>query len=744
MAITAIVRFVIQKINGLPPATPGAGNTRYARASLQVGGDTVWTSRSRPIADAGGTFDIVPNESGRWDWMRGLDDATPVTLRVEIREDRGDVVGPAPLTFQGTISGPWFKIPSGTVKTLGGGPTFDVLVNTQSFNFTDVASIARARRARGVSGVLAVSKGFLLEITAIDGLYQPDPAAVPPAKGSKSVAGYLSRDDLGRIFSNRKPDGSWARDTQFIDVKLKITAFGGATFPGGAKVHWFVVDEDDPTNDSPDFHRDWGVYIDANDYDPAGAPTGAKRGDNALAYSPGNADEDLLLGAGAKGNNRWATGPDGEAPSPNSRSDATSPITIVDATKATSSVRIHCPNVLGTNFSLSVGMDGVPPTQVFSDAVTGTMTMWSRIDVEVVSMAGARSLAGALSAIPKSFVPMCVQMDCQTERIVSGPGKDLEWLAPPDGTGLEDKTTSWFSQPTVFSNRGKPGWFFMGGARFAEKPVPPGAASAPVYRDKKYKFGKIMIRAWHGFDQEFEYIEVPGVLRKAEGGLAIFKWKDGAADRKASFPVALQLVAGGNTRFVLAGNDVTPLFTGSDADGGTAHSQKTQIDFFPTQQRADTAVALAAGGFGIPLETAPNAAEVAVFPPGVASVTAGISPTVKAGGHDYFAGRTVIFTQVFDPAGFAKEVASTVIHEFMHAHGMPHKCGYWDWRTPRQPDGKTCCMNYFNTWLIDRSSLAGTSKLIAGFENRMSDDVCGRHLMEVRRVHLERNKGLKW
>ena len=750
MAITAIVGFVIQNIKGLPAATPGAGNTRYARASFTVGGDTVFTGRSRPIPDAGGDFAIVPNENSRWNWIRGLDDAASVTFTIEIREDQGDLAAPAPLTASGTISGPWDAMPWNTVKTLGGGPTFDVLVNPKTFNATDVASLARARKMKGVSASLAITKGFLLEITAIDGLYQPDPAAVAPAPGSKTVPGYLSRDNLGRIFTNRTPDGKWARDTQYIEVKLKIGAFGGAAFPGGAKVHWFLMDEDDLTNDSPDFHRDWGPYIDANDYDAAGRPTGAKQGDNALAYSPGNADEDLLMGAGAKGNARWANGPGGEAVSPNSRTDATSPLTVVSPTLATSSVRIHCPNVLGTNFSLNVAMDGVPPSQVFSNAVTGIMTMWSRIDVEVVRMDGAFSLAGALPGIPKSFLPMCVQMDCQTERVVSGALHDLPWVSLDDGHE-EDGTVRWLNDAAVFSNRGKPGWFFMGGARFGAKPVPPGPARHRVYHDKKYKFGKMMLRTWRGIDQEFEYVEVPGVRKNASA--AFFKWKDAAGkDREASFVVAKRIVKSGKTRFVLGGNDVTPLFTGWDSDGGMDHSQLTEIEFFPTQHRADTAVSLDAGGFGIPADSDPNPAMVTVTPPGVGFMTTGISPTVKdAAGNDYFAGRTVIFTHAFGtgaplapPADFAKTVASTVIHEFMHGHGMPHKCGYWDWKTPRLPGGKTCCMNYDNTWLIDPATVSATPTLVPGFDDRMGDDVCGRHLMEVRRVHLERNLGLKW
>lgn len=752
MAITAIVIFVIEKISGLPAATPGAGNTRYARASFQVGTDTVWTSRSRPIPDAGGDFAIVPTETSRWNWFLGLDDATGVTFTIEIREDHGDSAPPLPLVISGTISGPWPSIPWNTTKTLGSGPTFDVLINPKTFNITDVASLARARAVKGVSASLAITKGFLLEITAIDGLYQPDSAAVAPTPGSKPVPGYLSRDNLGRIFTNRTPDGKWAHDTQYIEVKLKISAFGGAVFPGGAKVHWFLVDEDDPSNDQAEFHRDWGPYIDANDYDPAGLPTGAKPADNASAFSEGNVDEDLLFAAAAKGNARWAAGPGGEAPSPIDRTEATSPLTVVSATLATTSVRIHCPNVLGTNFSLNAGLDGVPPAQIFSAAVTGTMTMWSRIDVEVVRMAGAFSLAGALPSIPKSFLPMCVQMDCQAETVVTG-AHDLPFVSP-DEDHEEDGTVAWFSDPAVFTNRGKPGWFFMGGAQFGAKPPAPGPARKLLYNRNKYTFGKILVNVpWRGMQQEFEYVEVPAVFSRAGG--VFFKWKDSAGiDRATSFGVALCISAAGKTRVVLSGNDVTPLFTGSDADGSTDHSQLSEIEFFPNWHRLDSAATLDAGGFNIPPDSAPNAATVRIARPGGAFITEGISPTVKdPAGRDCFAGRTVIFTHAFGTGtplapkpDFDQEVVSTVVHEFIHAHGMPHKCGYWDWRTPRglKPVGHTCCMNYFNTWLIDRATVKAAPALVLGSVDNMGDDVCGRHLMEVRRVHLERNVALRW
>ena len=256
MAIpSAIVSIQLLSLDGLPVATPGAGNTRYARATFQAGArPNLVTGRSRPIPDAGGTFDLTA-EAVPWKYEVGLDPGTDINISVDLREDWGNTKPPAAMgILSGKISDPWVP---GTV-TLGAGPTFKLSVTTKLVNPTDKAFLARAAKAKGISGVLGVARGYFVEIESIDGLYQPDPAAVPPAPGSKKVPGYASEDNVGRIFTNRKADGTWLSDTQFIDVAVKVTAFGGATIPGAAKIRWTLDDVNDPTNDSPDFHREWG------------------------------------------------------------------------------------------------------------------------------------------------------------------------------------------------------------------------------------------------------------------------------------------------------------------------------------------------------------------------------------------------------------------------------------------------------------------------------------------------------
>ena len=738
MPSTAIVSVTILKIIGLPAASPGAGNTRYARATFTVLGDATFSGRSRPIPDTGGDLQIFPGESSTWGITRGLDDSSSIDMKIEIWEDLGDATAVLDLTITGSLTGPWDAYPTSSSKTLGTGPSFQVFINVKSFNVTDLASLARSIKQKGTSATLAITKGFLLELVSIDGLYKPDPTAVAPSPGSAKVPGYLSRDDQGRIFTNRLPSGDWKSDSQFIDVRLKITAFGGAKFPGGALVHWHADDPDDPTNDSPSFHRDWGPYVDQDDYDGAGNPTGAKATDNALAFSPINVDEDLLFGAGAKGASRWKAGPGGESVSPISRTEATTTLTIVSPTSATTSVQVHCTNVLGTNLVLWADMDGVPVSQVYTDAVTGVMTMWSRLDVEVVRMDGAFSLNGVLPSIPASFQPICVQLDFQPERVVTG-AQDLNAVSPDDAH-KSSGTSSWIADPLVFSNRNKPGWFFLGGARYSTAPVPPGKGRKPLYSGTQYKLGTVVSPKT---GETVGTIVVPADARNAS--YVQVAWKAGAIDRSAGFGVESATFAHGKTTILLSGNDVTPLFTGWDADGSLDHAYLSEVDFFPLHHRLASAKALAPGGFGVPAK----GATVSAFAPGTRRTTLGISPFVQdAASTRYFAGRTVIFTSGYGTgsplapvADFNSRVATAVVHEFIHAFGMPHKCGYWNWKTPRE---KSCCMNYDNTWLIDPKTVAANPTLIPDLNNRMDDNVCGRHLMEVRRVHLELNKGLRW
>ena len=730
----ATVRIQIKRILAVPAVTLAAGHTRYLRGEVQANGMPMKTGRSRPVPDAGGDFDLAP-EQVPWQFELRVDTGTNISVTVEVFEERGDAAPPTPSVLTGLIADPWT---SGTRTFVGPSGTIELDVATTLIASTDAAFLARAGKATSVSGTLTVPKCYVVQIGDIAGLYKPTGVAAG-SRGSAHVLGYVSEDNLGRIFTNRLPNGSWAKDTQYIEVFVRVTALGGATIPAAAGIKWTVFDADDPTNDAPDFHREWGLYVDPNDYaGSATSPTGAKAGDNASAYAPANANEALLFGASARAS-RWAATMGGPPPTPVSTGEAKSPIVMADARTGTCSVKIHCPNVLGTNLVLKVELTGVPAGVTVHNATTGVMTMWSRIDVEVVRMAGAPSLAGALPLIPPFFHPMCVQLDMQNERTVTGP-LDKAHMSPTEPKE-ESATAAWVDNPGVFKHRGTPGWFFLGGARFGS-PLPSGPKPTPLYDGTAFLLGTSGPNV---------YLEVPVAATTA--AYVEFIWAGASGPVKAGFVVAGATPGGLATRIVLWGNDVTPNFTGHDADGSTTHAYRSAILYFPQHELPAGATSLVPGGYGVPT----TGVQVKVYPAGVTE-SWGISPTVKnasTGTGDYFAGRTVVFTHATQfstgtpPTArpdFNQRVLGTVVHEFLHAFGMPHKCGQWDWRTPRDRSVQSqdpkqnsgCCMNYFNTWLLDASN-----HVIPG-DSRDGVYMCGRHLMEVRRVHLERNPGLRW
>ena len=125
-------------------------------------------------------------------------------------------------------------------------------------------------------------------------------------------------------------------------------------------------------------------------------------------------------------------------------------------------------------------------------------------------------------------------------------------------------------------------------------------------------------------------------------------------------------------------------------------------------------------------------------PPGSVETT-GLSPGVTFGGREYFAGRLLVFTRAFAATSLNEDKAvSTIVHEFTHAFGYPHKCGYFGWP---QPPHFSCAMNYFLTWIYD----IGTRDLQRFVFGDSSAHLCSKHLAGVREVNLEDNPAIwRW
>jgi hypothetical protein len=212
----------------------------------------------------------------------------------------------------------------------------------------------------------------------------------------------------------------------------------------------------------------------------------------------------------------------------------------------------------------------------------------------------------------------------------------------------------------------------------------------------------------------------------------------GGVPCKATFHVlfAQYVPAQNTTQLYLRGHDVTREFTGADSNGSTEHAYRSQFHAFLTGFAVNGA--WQGQGYG-----APDMVTVRVQGEG-GEPTAGLSPAYSVAGKQHFSGRTIIFTHhgTFDQnfgkglpsaprANFAERAVETIVHEFCHALGMPHKCAHWDYKTPRL---KSCCMNYGTTWLLDSNNQA-----LPGSQGKPGASFCARHIKEVRRVGLHNN-----
>jgi hypothetical protein len=729
----ALVTIEIKEIRDVPGSVIGRP---HVYALVFIGQRRL--GRSRKIT-ASGTFDLSA-EPEPWRLEIPVRAGQSIPLRVELWDDRGHEAPVKLASASGAVKAPW---PSGEVE-IGSGPKLFVKVETLRGQFT--TDVARARRSPSLndpSATIRLRRAVTLEITEILGLYKPGhdpgPIAGRPRRLAEYSAGYISEDHKGRIYINSDLDGNWAFNKQLIQLTAKVTPHG-AKLPSGTKVKWTLIDPDDPTNDDPDFHQQWGRYVDPDDYDSAGTHTGARGKDNVRAY-----DE---AGTGSLGKifdklPPWEGVP-GFALSGPTNTEAK---TTIDAGSRESKVKLHCPDVGGTNLLVRAELDPPLPTVPVIPAQTGIMTMWKRIDVEVVRMDGAFSLDALVKGIPAFYEPACVQMDFHPERVLAATAQESPDNMAPNDDLESERSEAWVRR--VFTNRRKPGWFFLGSAKRASPP-PPGSGGSPLFDSNDvgstYSVGR---------ESSWEYVDINTALPSGSRAAAVqFTWNltQGSTTKELEvfFSVWRQGVSGSSTRLHLIGHDITSRFTGHDSDGSIVHAHKTEVQFYMQGAHEEASRSWSGVGYDMP------ASARCVVLPGEPGETSGISPSVKAGGKEFFAGRTIVFSHHPGSADhstsppterprFRARVPRVITHEFAHAFGMPHKCGQWDHRTPRE---KSCCMNYFSHLLL----VPGRHDRLDPFTHdgkeltidKMGPRLCGRHTMEIRRVHLERNKGLKW
>lgn len=540
---------------------------------------------------------------------------------------------------------------------------------------------------------------FKAEIVEIAGLYQPKATPIVGGVQSDYVEGYKSEDDRGRIFVNHVPASGasidWEslrrKNVQYIELVAEISANNGRMSDETTAI-WTWEDPDDPSNAG--MHQAASGEVDPN----AEAP------DDNVGLRDFPAPD---AGRGAK-----FEAVDGFPFA--SESDTTCETKLQNGM---SRVRLHVTNVAGDNFRVTVsGKD--PRGGTTQSSSTGIMTMWKRIDVEFKVMVGAE---GKLPAedIPGAFEPYFIQMDLHGPTSL-GEAITKKVLLEDDDGNLSQVAREYTDD--VFEHAGKPGWFLLVAAIDSRRPL----KSRSLYRGK----GVVRTRTPSAQGLLAAELEVPRRLSAKDAGRPYTATCiEGSNDIIFNLAKGAKVRASTTTIFFVP-NDYQPEFPIDGADGSIKTAYSKRLMYYPTHMVRVPELTTTTGGLGFADEL-----EVDVKTRGATSIT-GISPTVKkevAGETlEFFAGRTIIFTA----RKKKKQMIHTIVHEFGHAFGFPHKCGHY----AAHNEGKeSCAMNYFNTWVFAEGTLTFERRFFTGAK---SDRFCARHIRAVRQVHLEDNEAL--
>lgn len=688
----ALVRIEVSAIADIPAGLWPGSDRVYAIGKI----GKMRFGRTRTIAANTVRFDLTA-EPSPWtaEIMVAKGEAIPVLMN--LCDDQGDNTPGGLAAIAEVIADPWKE----GSRSLGKAPGLECKVTTLPIPDPYAASSLPAIPFSAPSGAKSsMLPSMVCTWTEIKGLYEPGykPSGVLSAKLAEYHAGYASEDGKGRIYLNRDLAGAWKKDYQAIQLTVKVTAIGFLAFPPGAKVKWSVIDPDDPGNDDPNVHRQWIEYMDPNDFS-GGNPAGAKGGDNI-----GAADKSPV----------W------EAIGPYSVSNASATSAETTVEKGLSSVIFHCPNTAGDNLILRAEVPGgIPPLYLSFPAITGVMTLWNRIDVENLRMTSAFALP-LPGNVPSFFEKAFAQLDFAAETVVADKAK-----MGKDATLTQD--TLAFVE-SVFSHKKDGGWFCV---LSAMEPY-----ALPAVKGKVLFDGNVDLGEGGTGSNKAEYVEIPGKFKAPDiPDFIEFNWGKEIVGFKVSSTETVGSGKSAKTRCWLEPHDAQDRFTAGD--GSLNHAYATSLYFYP-RAKLDGST-WTKGGYGVPDRVRAVAKSPGAF------YVAGISPSLVKGGVSYFAGRTVLFshhrkyrdekTGLPNPT-FNADAEAVIAHELIHAFGMPHKCGYWDYKTPRR---HTCCMNYRPNWM-----LTATRDLSPGTSGKVGNEMCGRHLTEVRKVHLEDNKGLAW
>lgn len=549
---------------------------------------------------------------------------------------------------------------------------------------------------------------LVVKLTAVEGLYKPGfkvEGDIDP-KASGYQQGYTSDDDRGRIFVNHRPRAdpgqSWqeavVKDTQYIELEASIELVQGAKIPPDARVEWEWFDPN--SADHPETHEHGARLPDQVDVD--GRPRSLVNRGTCDFPKPGGPDMARFAQAGDIG---FADG-------------STIHLADTQIKDGRTRVRLHVSNVAGDSFVVTARPKGSPRIAPSGSAGTGAMTVWKRIDVEVVRMENAFALP--IDQIPPCFEPARVQMDFAPERVV--PSKPF--LTDSDRDQPRAATAYATAEAGEFKQQGKPGWFFLAAVeRFSSEHADSPGPSTALYEGK----ARLQIETSRG--RRWETLVIDQVIDRPGAIVTIHDVEGGPH----GFAVAAAIrIAGGKTHLYLRGTDYHSDFevprgahTGLIGDPGRGGAYDRADYYFPRHRMSSASGAWEPGGMGFGEEVFVR------VEPGGYSETGGYSPEVCRAGKKYFGGRLLVFTRVHGRAALDVEQAlGVIVHEFTHAFGFPHECGYYGWP---QPATYSCSMNTFLNWLY----AIGTRELQRFQFGTWSTHLCSKHLAGLREVNLE-------
>jgi hypothetical protein len=587
-----------------------------------------------------------------------------------------------------------------------------------------ISQVQRLHAPSQSGAVVATDRALVTELTAVSGLYKPGAPATFPLlpRLAMPVAGYKSEDDLGRVYLSHDLDGDWTPETQLIELTAQVHVIGANLGANTLRVDWYLILRRDPSMDGLHVHRDAAAMVDTGEPEWPEDPW-----EEVEAYALSDADEDAAT-----------TRLDGQY---------------------RSSVRLRCPSVGGAHFAVRAvarfklddaredtgALFSSPITPRGSGAsyeigdTTGVMATWKRVSVEYRKMGIARDLL--VDQVPPHFEPAFIQLDFLP---VEACADDLEYL------GEADEAVSEVTRRCVeaeFGHKDTPGFFCVVAAREFTKPKPLQNNGRSVYADE-FSFGH------HGEYQNVYYDRVdflPGEECEIEDIEGVrFEWKpDPQVDRWISIDFEIRDIQEGNhswLRGYLVPRQVTRTLTQEMLNGKDCYASAHRVSMTGYQHGATWT----AGGFPLPAGDYPQQQGVEAYLAATLSgdfTFSGWSPDLVHDNEQYFAGRTVIATldqgfvtwnqdrtnyQVLDHAD--EDAIITIIHELCHGFGMPHECGYWDHRTPRD---KSCVLNYAAIWMMDDTMVPQLHSA-----RRVGRHLCGFHIQALRRVRLEDNPGL--